>query len=282
MLASESYPEGFSTLKPTHYLDYSPQSATLSPTAMASMVVSTLQALPLDLKGLFRSNIVRTWMEVVQHYIRRDLTKSRDKLPAISAVARKAHDIQKCRYLAGLWENNLVYELAYMVENGIVPCETSDEGRETQVDGFIYPPTSYSSEILYRAPSWSWASVDGPVTYPYKNDDISSGNNHALFQYIDHEINLRNPEDDYGQVEDGYLTVKAQTIMVTLTEKPFDGPQSIFRTTQVAVDGHVISTPGDVCRDEVFEKFEPGGPEVLAMSLLFLSHPRVDYSLLVF
>lgn len=56
---------------------------------LAPIAGRTLQALPLDLQGLFRLNVIKTWMDVIEHYTKRDLTKKRDKLPAIRLLPGK-------------------------------------------------------------------------------------------------------------------------------------------------------------------------------------------------
>lgn len=228
-----------------------------------------LQALPSDLQRLFRTNVIRTWMDVIEHYTKRGLTKKTDKLPAISAVARKAFDIQKCDYLAGLWKNDLVYELGWMPNFSERPSQIPGEGREVQWDDATYSQEPYPIQVLYRAPSWSWASVDGGVAYAYNNDNIGTDNNHPLIEYIGHEIELSNAKDLYGEVIGGYLTVKAQTIMVTLTESPpVGGPRPISQTTQVSVNEHIVNTQGNVYRDDLNGIFAPDPHNALAMPLL--------------
>jgi hypothetical protein len=76
-------------------------------------------------------NIIRTWIDVIEHYTKRDLTKKTDKLPAISAVARKAYNIMNCDYLAGLWKKDLVYELGWMSKFSELPYKETRGGHET-------------------------------------------------------------------------------------------------------------------------------------------------------
>ncbi|EXK75724.1 hypothetical protein FOQG_19510 [Fusarium oxysporum f. sp. raphani 54005] len=46
------------------------------------------------------------WYTLVQKYTRRHLTFPKDKLPALSGLAREVHDLTKARYVAGLWVGN--------------------------------------------------------------------------------------------------------------------------------------------------------------------------------
>ncbi|KAK3303794.1 uncharacterized protein B0T15DRAFT_496325 [Chaetomium strumarium] len=84
------------------------------------------------------------WSLVVQQYSNCDLTIASDKLIALSGVAHYhqrqllGHDT----YLAGLWRKTFIEELSWVCEK--LNCRRVKE---------------------YRAPPWSWAAVDGPVTF---------------------------------------------------------------------------------------------------------------------
>jgi hypothetical protein len=101
---------------------------------------------------------IRSWIQVVEQYSAAALTFRSDKLVAISALARETKRVldhmtnQDNQYLAGLWRPYLEWQLSWRV---VEPRSTSTQ----QEDGFA-------------APSWSWASVDGPV---YLNSDVPKG-----------------------------------------------------------------------------------------------------------
>lgn len=67
------------------------------------------------------------------------LTRESDRLIAISGLAHLLQPLLDCRYLAGLWEDNLVVQLMWR--------NVSESSR---------PKT-------YQAPSWSWASRSGSI-----------------------------------------------------------------------------------------------------------------------
>ncbi|KAK0711772.1 heterokaryon incompatibility protein-domain-containing protein [Lasiosphaeris hirsuta] len=93
------------------------------------------------------------WSDIVEGYSMRRLTFGSDKLRALSAIARVYHRETGKKYLAGLWEEDLPLGLCW------VPAMHGDSPR-------IPPPAEY------RAPSWSWASIDSPVAYlaPHPSD----------------------------------------------------------------------------------------------------------------
>lgn len=89
-----------------------------------------------------KEHLQQWWAEVVRLFTSADLTFARDKLPALSGIARRVHSQKGGRYLAGLWQNERIEaQLCW------------------RVDGSRVRPTTW------RAPTWSWASVDGPVSY---------------------------------------------------------------------------------------------------------------------
>jgi hypothetical protein len=87
--------------------------------------------------------VYKYWCEnLVSPYSTRQLTKLNDRLPALSALASKFSLRLNDNYLAGLWERDLITGLRW---------KTQRPGRN----------------LLNRAPSWSWASVEGPID-PYE------------------------------------------------------------------------------------------------------------------
>ncbi|KZL74995.1 heterokaryon incompatibility protein [Colletotrichum tofieldiae] len=84
--------------------------------------------------------ILSAWRDLVKQYSRCALTKNTDKLPAFAGLAKLFQDITGDAYYAGLWKYSLLDQLDWQVYN---------------------PAKRVPSE--YRAPSWSWASVDGAI-----------------------------------------------------------------------------------------------------------------------
>jgi hypothetical protein len=74
-------------------------------------------------------------------YSARRLTVPSDKLPAVSGLAHQVQEAVRSSYHAGLWADSIAY------------------GLQWQRRGLLQKPEKW------RAPSWSWASLDGPVKY---------------------------------------------------------------------------------------------------------------------
>jgi hypothetical protein len=82
------------------------------------------------------------WHQCVDTFSSRALTISTDKLPAISGLAAVFSDGILGGYHAGIWPRNLPLELAW-----------------SRVVHLLAKP------VAYRAPSWSWASLDGSISH---------------------------------------------------------------------------------------------------------------------
>ncbi|KAI5778610.1 heterokaryon incompatibility protein-domain-containing protein [Geopyxis carbonaria] len=69
------------------------------------------------------------WQWIVSKYMQCGLTKSHDKLIALSGIATHFQTLLKDEYLAGLWSSYLPYQLLWYVDNGVLPvrlepCQT--------------------------------------------------------------------------------------------------------------------------------------------------------------
>lgn len=89
------------------------------------------------------------WRTAVSNYTNCNLTQGTDKLPAIFGVLKKLRNAFGEEDYAGIWSNNMEEQLAWRV----VDCKAANGG-----------PSSRQQE--YRAPSWSWASVNGVIDLP--------------------------------------------------------------------------------------------------------------------
>lgn len=99
---------------------------------------------------LKKASMSMSWVDVVTEYSRMGLTVADDRLAALSGLASVRREaMQKQRYIAGMWEGDLPRQIAWYV-------------KEIGVSNGLFKK--------YIAPSWSWASVTGPVVYHHKPD----------------------------------------------------------------------------------------------------------------
>lgn len=85
----------------------------------------------------------RQWRRLLVQYSPLLLTKPSDKLVAIAGIAKLMRNCRGSDYLAGHWRDSFILDMLWKSDR----------------------PSSSSSQLTARAPSWSWASVDGLITY---------------------------------------------------------------------------------------------------------------------
>lgn len=88
------------------------------------------------------------WYKIVADYSSRVITYEEDKLPALAGLAIEYGKASGKTYLAGLWKESLLDDLLWR------------QGK------FEYSNEEPLTPAKYRAPSWSWASVDGIIIKP--------------------------------------------------------------------------------------------------------------------
>ncbi|KAJ2986424.1 hypothetical protein NUW58_g5035 [Xylaria curta] len=110
------------------------------------------------LVSMTAEDLLYHWCTIVQAYTRTSLTKPNDKLIALAGVAqlmsRSNNHVEAASsegYLAGLFKQHLLLMLEWH-SDGNISSRPEPAG--------VRPPH-------YRAPSWSWASIDGRVFYDY-------------------------------------------------------------------------------------------------------------------
>lgn len=129
-----------------------------------------------------RSN---NWHDLVRMYSHGKLSYSTDKLLAISGLARQyllRNRLREQDYAAGLWKPQLAHDLLWRIEEGRGPTK-------------------------YRAPSWSWASLDGIVTY---SESLSRAAKDACAEFLDVQVTAKH--DVFGPVESGRLKIQGMLI----------------------------------------------------------------------
>lgn len=157
------------------------------------------------------------WSRIVDAYSRCYLTRPEDKLAALSGLASQLQQMTKDDYYAGLWSKDLAGQLLWT----IVGC--------VQADG-----TASRRPEPYRAPTWSWASVDGVVKTNDLPFDGSFGK--PLFDVVDVRI-VPLTGDITGQVRKGaYLCIKGVLTKASIVS----GPEGVARLRIGKQDGRIV------------------------------------------
>lgn len=91
------------------------------------------------------------WSQTVERYMECKLSNPRDKLVAIAGIAQKVAQVTGEKYLAGLWSNQ---ELPVQLLWHVSTRRQADNSPSERPDS-------------YRAPSWSWASLEAVIVWDW-------------------------------------------------------------------------------------------------------------------
>jgi len=136
-----------------------------------------------------RATWIQNWREILLYYTDLKLTFEKDRLPAISSLARRVAAIADLTYAAGLWVEDLPSQLLWHHSGNHSPS-----------------PRNAAS----TAPSWSWASTTGKVSFYSASSEVvyfalSSAACVPLSEY-----------DPYGQLRSARLELSAHLLPLQL------------------------------------------------------------------
>lgn len=145
------------------------------------------------------------WNALVEVYTTCQLSHEEDKLIALSGIAAEMQYQLQDEYLAGLWRKDLPYHLLW---HTIAPGES-----------WSNPIPTYCP-IPYRAPSWSWASVQGPVfMYGFRHiaHEKTREIEEPMIEILDVTITAQGT-NMMGQIANGIIHLRGKTRIVKCVE----------------------------------------------------------------
>ena len=145
-----------------------------------------------ELQFSIHGSTSEVWHRIIEGYSAASLTNPQDKLPALAGVAKSVSDERGTKYIAGLFFGDLPRSLVW---EHIGPV------------GSIITP--------YRAPSWSWASREGEVTFwPFLSDRGFV----AVARFDDVILEYVDDSNPFGQVRSGLMRITAPMVRMSWTD----------------------------------------------------------------
>ncbi|KAI8650019.1 HET domain-containing protein [Fusarium sp. Ph1] len=133
------------------------------------------------------------WKDLLSSYLSRGLTNPMDRRSAISAVGEELARVNHTSFVAGLFESTLAHNLCW---------------------NRVRPSPIQPRPATYRAPSWSWAAVDGPIFWSEEHQDYTS-----MVDNLDCQVIPRFPQAKHGPIESAYLTLLGWVAPAILSAK---------------------------------------------------------------
>jgi hypothetical protein len=165
----------------------------------------------------------RQWRKLVLWYTHARLTFTKDIFPALQGLAKDVHPALGS-YLAGLWSNTLIPNLAWV------------SGPESSFVQFNRPKE-------WRAPTWSWASTTGTIVWidPKRKTfylDIKT----STFIEVVNCIIVAKGEDNTGELVSGELKIRGHCVGGTISYTadhvfPYGHPGLVLRLDEAGTDG---------------------------------------------
>jgi hypothetical protein len=137
--------------------------------------------------GKSDDDVARNWRVLVEHYSNLSLTDPKDVLPAISALATVCSTVRPGdTYLAGLWENSIIDDMCW----------------------YANPRFHNRRPNQWRAPTYSWASVDGSVKWK----ESSETKTFKVYARLIRSSTILAGSDPMGQVLSGSVVLKGPVL----------------------------------------------------------------------
>lgn len=191
-------------------------------------------------------DVSTTYMEwrlmLIPNYTRRGLTFADDKLPALSALANIIAESSGDECIAGIWRADLNIGLAWRAG----PIKR----KERPLPAPNYP----------AAPSFSWASIDGPVQYYLPDPTQKDGRSiygSAGVNLIGNDVPLSSP-NRFGAVRGGWIKISALSQTFDIA---WDATENEYKLTdKTSYRPHWIQFDADTILHEVVME-GPGGEQ---------------------
>ena len=180
------------------------------------------------------------WYGLVEDYSSRYLTEETDKLPALAGLASSFHkEHSPGKYFAGLWSKHLPSALLWRT---LSPYSGSQNQAINPLAAFLPRRPQ-----VYRAPSWSWASIDGEISYESQrivrgdnstNDTFDSG--YGNFEITGSYYQLAAAFDPLGVPANAALRIRGHVAEVEISIQRIKDDRTNSLLRLIGVDGSTV------------------------------------------
>lgn len=171
--------------------------------------------------------ILEDFYHFIEAYTQRRLTFGTDKFPAVSSFAQRVHSAlgnasphcddddsedntpfkKGYEYMAGVWSGDFRRGLLFVpVRMHCAHVLQKDE-----------------KDAAYRAPSWSWAVTDAPITFLSAKTPIAEQPSPLNAELLSWATVSRDPNNTFGAVDDAHLVVRGRVCRLRRSATHFVG-----------------------------------------------------------
>jgi hypothetical protein len=158
-------------------------------------------------------DLLKLWDKIVGAFCGCDLAREEDKLVAVPGLAKFIRDqYPDLKYVAGMWQKGLPESLLWFV------------WELRQVNG-----KASRCARFYRAPLWSWPSVDGKLFMNSRQGETFIN----LCRVVDFQV-VPVAEDTTGQLKGGVLTIAGN--LMTVSAAVNGDPRALIQGVNVHIN----------------------------------------------
>ncbi|CAN9464833.1 unnamed protein product [Alternaria alternata] len=166
------------------------------------------------------------WFNFIEEYTSCNMSFQSDKLPALSGVISALQKLTGDVCLAGVWKSWFLQGLLWRLQ-------------QPDRDNYAGSQKKPQRTISWRAPTWSFASVEGAVTYAPLEHDPGMG---MCAELLDCDVTPKgvNP---LGEITDGFAKIRARiTALFDVAPQPWERGMvcKIRMTNNRVADGRVF------------------------------------------
>ncbi|ETR96852.1 HET-domain-containing protein [Trichoderma reesei RUT C-30] len=211
-------------------------------------------------RQLKEAQLIKVWHMLVEEYTKLHLTFESDIFPAISGIAKIFQRSASSEYVAGMWTKSLPYDLAWHKETLSDELATENEwSRRPQV---------------WRAPTWSWAAVLGPIKF------LDMGTGLVTLCKIEDAKCFPYQTDRTGELSGGNLSLRGHLISTSINYRSSLG-QNLRKPFELFELDIMERQVGSVWAD--YDSSLPGTDHIPAGSVIqcFMLATRIDSGSLI-
>jgi hypothetical protein len=142
----------------------------------------------------------KAWFRMIQEYTSRTMTYQSDKLPALSGVIGVLQDSTGDVCLAGIWKSWFLEGLLWRLQDPVK-------------DIYVFAPKQPYKINFWRAPSWSFAALEGVVL----NEILEHASNMEICAELEDCKVVPSGSNALGELKSGYAKIKAPLTTLTVT-----------------------------------------------------------------
>ncbi|RWA10463.1 hypothetical protein EKO27_g4650 [Xylaria grammica] len=113
--------------------------------------------------SLTKETVLNRWHEITMAYSLRYVYDPTDNFATMSGVALRFQRALGCRFLAGLWEDDMIRGLLWKSRRIWPPTRDYKPGPNRPLEKPLAVRGSLKGKPIVRAPSWSWLALLGPI-----------------------------------------------------------------------------------------------------------------------